>query len=89
MSDNHLPSVAYFSMEYGLHSDFKMYAGGLGILAGDYIKGAQDIGAPIIPIGLKWKQGYTDQKIDADGTPTTLTTIMCTTSWKIRASRSR
>ncbi|MFD2875169.1 hypothetical protein ACFTAO_03090 [Paenibacillus rhizoplanae] len=47
----------------------KMYAGGLGILAGDYIKGAQDIGAPIIPIGLKWKQGYTDQKIDADGNP--------------------
>ncbi|MEK4009302.1 alpha-glucan family phosphorylase [Paenibacillus sp. FSL H3-0333] len=69
MSENHLPSVAYFSMEYGLHSDFKMYAGGLGILAGDYIKGAQDIGAPIIPIGLKWKQGYTDQKIDADGNP--------------------
>lgn len=69
MNQNKLPSVAYFSMEYGLHSDFKMYAGGLGILAGDYIKGAKDIGAPIIPIGLKWKQGYTDQKIDANGNP--------------------
>ncbi|AIQ50731.1 alpha-glucan family phosphorylase [Paenibacillus sp. FSL R7-0331] len=69
MNQNKLPSVAYFSMEYGLHSDFKMYAGGLGILAGDYIKGAKDIGAPIIPIGLKWKQGYTDQKIDASGNP--------------------
>ncbi|WP_342438411.1 alpha-glucan family phosphorylase [Paenibacillus sp. FSL L8-0436] len=69
MNENQLPSVAYFSMEYGLHSDFKMYAGGLGILAGDYIKGAKDINAPIIPIGLKWKQGYTDQKIDAHGNP--------------------
>ncbi|MBW4082445.1 alpha-glucan family phosphorylase [Paenibacillus sp. S150] len=69
MNQNHLPSVAYFSMEYGLHSDFKMYAGGLGILAGDYIKGAKDISAPVIPIGLKWKQGYTDQKIDANGNP--------------------
>lgn len=69
MNQNKLPSVAYFSMEYGLHSDFKMYAGGLGILAGDYIKGAKDIGAPIIPIGLKWKQGYTDQKIDNNGNP--------------------
>ncbi|SEU03059.1 alpha-glucan family phosphorylase [Paenibacillus sp. NFR01] len=69
MNQNQLPSVAYFSMEYGLHSDFKMYAGGLGILAGDYIKGAKDIGAPIIPIGLKWKQGYTDQKIDENGKP--------------------
>lgn len=69
MNEQKLPSVAYFSMEYGLHSDFKMYAGGLGILAGDYIKGAKDINAPIIPIGLKWKQGYTDQKIDANGNP--------------------
>ncbi len=37
-----LPRVAYFCMEYALHSDFKMYAGGLGILAGDYMKGAKD-----------------------------------------------
>ncbi|MBY9078559.1 alpha-glucan family phosphorylase [Paenibacillus sp. HN-1] len=69
MSDKKLPTVAYFSMEYGLDSDFKMYAGGLGILAGDYIKGAKDIDAPIVPIGLKWKQGYTDQKIGDDGRP--------------------
>lgn len=69
MSENKKPTVAYFSMEYGLHSDFKMYAGGLGILAGDYIKGAKDIGAPIVPIGLKWKQGYTDQQIGPDGKP--------------------
>ncbi len=69
MNEKNLPTVAYFSMEYGLHSDFKMYAGGLGILAGDYIKGAKDIEAPIVAIGIKWKQGYTDQRIDAKGKP--------------------
>lgn len=69
MNEQQLPAVAYFSMEYGLHSDFKMYAGGLGILAGDFIKGAKDIGAPLVGISIKWKQGYTDQRIGADGKP--------------------
>lgn len=69
MGERQLPTVAYFSMEYGLHSDFKMYAGGLGILAGDFIKGAKDIGAPLVGIGIKWKQGYTDQRIGEDGRP--------------------
>lgn len=69
VSERQLPTVAYFSMEYGLHSDFKMYAGGLGILAGDFIKGAKDIGAPLVGIGIKWKQGYTDQRIGEDGRP--------------------
>jgi len=69
MTQQHLPTVAYFSMEFGLESSFKIYAGGLGILAGDYIKGARDVGAPIIGIGIKWKQGYTDQHIDPDGKP--------------------
>ncbi len=64
-----LPSVAYFCMEYGLQSDFKTYAGGLGILAGDYLKGAKDHGFPIVGIGIKWKQGYGDQVIDAKGQP--------------------
>lgn len=62
-----LSKVAYFSMEYGLDSSFKTYAGGLGILAGDYIKGAKDFNYPIIGIGIKWKQGYTDQRIDSEG----------------------
>lgn len=66
---NNLPSVAYFCMEYGLDSDFKIYAGGLGILAGDYLKGAKDSNQPIIGIGLKWKQGYVDQLIGADCKP--------------------
>jgi len=63
------PKVAYFCMEYGLHEEFKMYAGGLGILAGDYMKGAKQYDFPIVGIGIKWKQGYTDQRIDADGKP--------------------
>ncbi|MDV3428070.1 MAG: alpha-glucan family phosphorylase [Bacillota bacterium] len=61
--------VAYFSMEYGLNSSFKMYAGGLGILAGDYIKGAKDYNYPLVGIGILWKQGYTDQLIDENGKP--------------------
>ncbi len=63
MAKKNLPRVAYFCMEYGLQSDFKIYAGGLGILAGDYLKGAKDHGYPMVGIGIKWKQGYTDQRI--------------------------
>ena len=62
-----LPRVAYFCMEYALHSDFKMYAGGVGILAGDYLKGARDHKFPIVGIGIKWKQGYSDQQITPEG----------------------
>lgn len=69
MNTNNLPKVAYFSMEYGLDASLKTYAGGLGILAGDYIKGAKDYGFPIVAIGIKWKQGYSDQKIDSNGQP--------------------
>jgi starch phosphorylase len=54
-------------MEYGLHSDFKIYAGGLGILAGDYLKGAKDHHYPVVGIGIKWKQGYTDQRLNEKG----------------------
>ena len=53
MDINNLPRVAYFCMEYGLHSDFKTYAGGLGILAGDYLKGAKDLNLPLVGIGIK------------------------------------
>lgn len=67
MPSNTLPRVAYFCMEYALQSDFKMYAGGLGILAGDYLKGARDHKFPIVGIGIKWKQGYTDQRISPEG----------------------
>lgn len=61
--------VAYFCMEYGLDDRLKTYAGGLGILAGDYLKGAKDYSYPIVGIGIKWKQGYGNQMIDKDGQP--------------------
>ncbi|MCR3759989.1 alpha-glucan family phosphorylase [Clostridium felsineum] len=61
-----LPTVAYFSMEYAIDVSMRTYAGGLGILAGDYLKGAKDYNYPLIGIGIKWKQGYTDQFVDKD-----------------------
>jgi starch phosphorylase len=67
MKQGKLPKVAYFSMEYGLENHIKTYAGGLGILAGDYIKGAKDHNFPIVGIGILWKQGYTTQMINDDG----------------------
>lgn len=67
MAKSPLPRVAYFCMEYALQSNFKMYAGGLGILAGDYLKGARDHKYPMVGIGIKWKQGYTDQRISSEG----------------------
>ena len=63
------PRVAYFCMEYGLHESFPIYSGGLGILAGDYIKGARDLSLPMIAIGLRWDRGYCTQLIGPDGKP--------------------
>jgi starch phosphorylase len=69
MEKQSLPSVAYFCFEYGLQSDFKIYSGGLGILAGDHIKGAKDLDLPMVAIGIKWKNGYNEQTIDDKGYP--------------------
>jgi len=69
MNNEKLPRVAYFCMEYGLQSDFKLYAGGLGILAGDHLKAAKELGMPLVGIGILWKQGYTEQHIGEDGYP--------------------
>jgi starch phosphorylase len=63
------PLVAYFSMEYGLHEEFHSYAGGLGVLAGDFMKSAGELGLPVVGIGLRWAQGYTAQRIGPDGYP--------------------
>ena len=67
--DPRRPLVAYFSMEYGLHEELHSYAGGLGVLAGDFMKSAGDLGLPVVGIGLRWSQGYTSQHIGADGYP--------------------
>ena len=63
------PLVAYFCMEYGLESDFKIYSGGLGILAGDLLKAAYDDRYPMVAIGILWRQGYTMQTIGDNGLP--------------------
>ena len=62
-----LPRVAYFCMEYGLDPSFSIYAGGLGILAGDHMKSAGDLRVPVTGIGLLWDEGYTRQVIAAGG----------------------
>ena len=68
-TSRHTPIVAYFCMEYGLHESFPIYSGGLGILAGDYIKAGHDLGAPMVAVGLLWARGYCVQRIGADGRP--------------------
>lgn len=62
-----LHSVAYFSMEFGLGEALPFYAGGLGVLAGDLLKTASDLGVPLIGVGLLYQQGYFRQVIDTDG----------------------
>lgn len=59
--------VAYFSMEYGLAEALPLYAGGLGILAGDHLKTASDLGVPLVAVGLLYQEGYFRQMLDADG----------------------
>ena len=61
------PSIAYFSMEFGLHSSLKISSGGLGILAGDYLKEASDKATKITGVGLLYRYGYFTQKISAFG----------------------
>ncbi len=62
-----LPSVAYFSMEYGLCSALKIYSGGLGVLAGDYIKEASDSRVPMTAVGFLYRYGYFTQSLSVDG----------------------
>jgi len=59
--------VAYFSMEFGLHEAIPIYGGGLGILAGDFLKAASDLGMPMVGVGLVYKYGYFTQRITLDG----------------------
>ncbi|HXA77103.1 MAG TPA: alpha-glucan family phosphorylase [Candidatus Acidoferrales bacterium] len=59
--------VAYFSAEFGLHESIPEYSGGLGVLAGDHIKSASDLGIPLVGVGLFYGQGYFRQSLDADG----------------------
>ncbi|MBS0209791.1 MAG: alpha-glucan family phosphorylase [Planctomycetes bacterium] len=59
--------VAYFSAEFGLHESVPIYSGGLGVLSGDHVKAASDLGLPFIAIGLFYDQGYFKQHLDSEG----------------------
>ena len=59
--------IAYFSMEYGIADALPLYSGGLGVLAGDHMKTASDLGVPVIGVGLLYQVGYFRQMLDADG----------------------
>lgn len=59
--------IAYLSMEFGVHNSVKIYSGGLGILAGDHLKEASDLGVPIVAVGFLFQEGYFTQKIPLDG----------------------
>jgi starch phosphorylase len=60
-------TIAYFSMEFGLHETMPIYSGGLGVLAGDHLKEASDLGLPLVGIGLLYTEGYFSQRISEDG----------------------
>ncbi|HEV2369801.1 MAG TPA: alpha-glucan family phosphorylase, partial [Acidimicrobiales bacterium] len=62
-----LRSVAYFSPEFGISEALPQYSGGLGVLAGDHLKAASDLGVPLVGVGLLYRQGYFRQTLDADG----------------------
>jgi starch phosphorylase len=62
-----LTGIAYFSMEFGLAESLPIYSGGLGILAGDHLKSANDLGVPVIGVGLLYQQGYFRQVLAPDG----------------------
>ena len=65
--DNKRPSVAYFSMEYGINQVVKIYSGGLGMLAGDYLKEASDSNVDMCAIGFLYRYGYFKQSLSMDG----------------------
>ncbi|KAB1644207.1 alpha-glucan family phosphorylase [Gulosibacter chungangensis] len=60
-------TIAYFSMEFGVHQSLPIYSGGLGVLAGDHMKSASDLGVPIIGVGLLYTYGYFKQTLSREG----------------------
>ena len=65
--DAKTPYIAYFSAEFGLTECLQIYSGGLGVLAGDHLKSASDLGIPLVGIGLCYKEGYFQQYLTSDG----------------------
>src|SRR5262249_49323481 len=61
------PQIAYFSMEFGLAECLRNYSGGLGVLSGDHLKSASDLGVPLVGVGILYQEGYFSQYLNADG----------------------
>ena len=59
--------LAYFSAEFGIHESLPIYSGGLGVLSGDHVKSASDLGVPLVGVGLFYAQGYFRQRLDSSG----------------------
>jgi glycogen phosphorylase len=68
--------IAYFSMEYGLHETLPIYSGGLGVLAGDHLKEASDLGLPLVGVGLMYAEGYFTQRVTEDGWQESINNVM-------------
>src|SRR6185369_10324036 len=60
-------TIAYFSAEFGLHESVPVYSGGLGVLSGDHLKSASDLGLPLVGVGLMYREGYFRQYLTVDG----------------------
>jgi starch phosphorylase len=65
--DSPAPRIAYFSMEFGITECLQNYSGGLGVLSGDHLKSASDLGIPLVGVGLLYQEGYFHQYLNADG----------------------
>src|SRR5207248_5579691 len=59
--------IAYFSAEFGISESVPVYSGGLGVLAGDHLKAASDLGIPLVGVGLMYREGYFRQYLNVDG----------------------
>ena len=79
--------IAYFSMEFGLGEALPLYAGGLGILAGDYLKAASDLCVPMVGVGLLYQQGYFRQLIDDQGEQQEVYTYNDSTGLPVKPAR--
>lgn len=77
-------SIAYFSMEYGITDALPLYSGGLGVLAGDHLKTASDLGVPLTAVGLFYREGYFRQMLDAAGKQLEVYAINATESMPVR-----
>ena len=80
--------VAYFSAEFGIHESLPNYSGGLGVLAGDHLKSASDLGIPLVAVGLYYQEGYFVQQIDAAGWQTEVYPFVQNTRLAIKPAKT-